>query len=63
MYFALSAKGTSLILVDADTPGFSRGRNLDKIGQHSAHTSEIFFEDVRAPITNCLGEETEGLSI
>jgi acyl-CoA dehydrogenase len=57
---SLGAKGISLILVDADTPGFSRGRNLDKIGQHSADTSELFFEDVRVPITNCLGEEGRG---
>ncbi len=54
------AKGTSLILVDAGTPGFSKGRNLDKIGQNSADTSELFFEDVRVPITNCLGEENKG---
>jgi len=57
---ALGAKGTSLILVDADTPGFARGRNLDKIGQHSADTSELFFEDVRVPITNCMGAEGNG---
>ncbi len=54
------AKGTSLILVDAGTPGFEKGRNLDKIGQHSADTSELFFHDVRVPITNCLGEENQG---
>ncbi len=54
------AKGTSLILVDAGTAGFSKGRNLDKIGQNSADTSELFFEDVRVPITNCLGEENKG---
>ena len=54
------AKGTSLILVDADTPGFARGRNLDKIGQHSADTSELFFEDVRVPKTNILGGENRG---
>ncbi len=54
------AKGTSLILVDAGTPGFQKGRNLDKIGQHSADTSELFFQDVRVPITNCLGEENQG---
>ncbi len=54
------AKGTSLILVEADRAGFSRGRNLDKIGQNSADTSELFFEDVRVPITNCLGEENKG---
>ena len=54
------AKGTSLILVEAARAGFSRGRNLDKIGQNSADTSELFFEDVRVPITNCLGEENKG---
>jgi alkylation response protein AidB-like acyl-CoA dehydrogenase len=56
----LGAKGMSLILVDRDTAGFARGRNLDKVGQHSADTSELFFEDVRVPMTNCLGEENKG---
>ncbi|WP_128893273.1 acyl-CoA dehydrogenase family protein [Erythrobacter sp. HKB08] len=56
----MGAKGTSLILVDADTPGFERGRNLDKIGQHSADTSELFFNDVRVPKTNMLGAEGMG---
>jgi acyl-CoA dehydrogenase len=59
---AMGAKGISLILVDAGTEGFKRGRNLDKIGQHSADTSELFFEDVRVPITNCLGEEGQGFA-
>ncbi len=54
------ARGTSLILVEATREGFARGRNLDKIGQHSADTSELFFQDVRVPITNCLGEENRG---
>ncbi len=57
---ALGAKGTSLILVEADREGYARGRNLDKIGQHSADTSEMFFNDVRVPITNCIGEENKG---
>jgi alkylation response protein AidB-like acyl-CoA dehydrogenase len=56
----LGAKGTSLILVDADTPGFKRGRNLDKIGQHAADTSELFFEDVRVPTSNLMGQEGQG---
>jgi alkylation response protein AidB-like acyl-CoA dehydrogenase len=56
------AKGTSLILVEADREGFARGRNLDKIGQNSADTSELFFNDVRVPITNCLGEEGMGFA-
>ncbi len=54
------AKGTSLILVEGDREGFARGRDLDKIGQNSADTSELFFNDVRVPITNCLGEENRG---
>jgi len=54
------SKGISLILVEATREGFKRGRNLDKIGQHSADTSELFFEDV--PLTNCLGEEGKGFA-
>ncbi len=55
-----SWKGISVILVEASRDGFKRGRNLDKIGQDAADTSELFFEDVRVPITNCLGEEGMG---
>lgn len=54
------SRGISLILVEAGREGFKKGRNLDKIGQNSADTSELFFEDVRVPITNCLGEENRG---
>ncbi len=54
------AKGTSLVLVDAGTPGFEKGRNLDKIGQHSADTSELFFSDCRVPKTNILGNQGRG---
>ena len=49
------AKGISLILVEAGREGFTRGRNLDKIGQHSADTSELFFDNVRVPNENILG--------
>jgi acyl-CoA dehydrogenase len=49
------AKGMSLILVEADRAGFARGRNLDKIGQNSADTSELFFNEVRVPVSNLLG--------
>lgn len=56
------AKGLSLFLVDANLPGFVRGRNLDKIGQHSADTSELFFEDVRVPATSLLGAEGQGFA-
>ena len=53
-------KGVSIILVKVDREGFARGQNLDKIGQDAADTSELFFNDVRVPITNCLGEEGKG---
>ncbi|MBK6706993.1 MAG: acyl-CoA dehydrogenase family protein [Sphingomonadales bacterium] len=53
-------KGVSIVLVEADREGFKRGRNLDKVGLDAADTSELFFEDVRVPITNCLGQEGMG---
>ena len=53
-------KGMSIILIESDREGFRRGRKLDKIGQDAADTSELFFDDVRVPITNCLGEEGKG---
>jgi acyl-CoA dehydrogenase len=56
----LGGKGISLIVVEtADSPGFERGRNLQKLGQKSADTSELFFQDCRVPVANRLGE-TEG---
>ncbi|GAA4849731.1 acyl-CoA dehydrogenase family protein [Saccharopolyspora rosea] len=53
-------KGISLIAVERGTPGFERGRNLDKIGQKSQDTAELFFNDVRVPTANLLGEEGQG---
>lgn len=53
-------RGISLILVERDTPGFSRGRKLDKVGMHSQDTAELIFEDVRVPVTNLIGEEGKG---
>ncbi|MGG4446384.1 acyl-CoA dehydrogenase family protein [Brevibacillus porteri] len=53
-------KGVSILLVDADTPGFSRGRKLKKLGQHSTDTVELIFEDARVPVPNLLGEEGQG---
>lgn len=54
------ARGVSLFLVETDTPGFARGRNLDKIGLHGADTSELFFEDVRVSADALLGGEGQG---
>ncbi|UWQ31153.1 acyl-CoA dehydrogenase family protein [Leisingera sp. M527] len=54
------AKGVSLVAVETDgAAGFSRGRNLDKIGCHAADTSELFFDNVEIPPENILGG-TEG---
>ncbi len=54
------AQGVSLIAVETDTPGFSRGRVLDKIGLKGQDTAELSFDDVRVPAANLLGEQ-EGL--
>ncbi len=54
------ARGTSLILVEAGTPGFSKGRKLKKVGMKAQDTSELFFEDVRVPCANLIGEEGMG---
>ena len=54
------SKGLSLLLVESNRNGFTRGRNLDKIGQHSGDTSELSFQDVRIPVENLLGVENRG---
>jgi alkylation response protein AidB-like acyl-CoA dehydrogenase len=53
-------KGISLLIVERGMEGFARGRNLEKVGQHSQDTAELFFEDVRVPVENRLGEEGQG---
>ncbi|MFC8683782.1 acyl-CoA dehydrogenase family protein [Brevibacillus porteri] len=53
-------KGISIILIEDGTPGFSRGRKLKKLGQHSTDTAELIFEDARVPVSNLLGEEGKG---
>jgi len=57
------ARGTTLFMVDASTPGFQRGRNLEKIGLHASDTSELFFEDVRVPASAILGELDRGFMV
>ena len=55
---AQGAKGTSLVVVETDgAAGFTRGRNLDKIGCHAADTSELFFDNVEIPPENILGQQ------
>jgi alkylation response protein AidB-like acyl-CoA dehydrogenase len=54
------AKGITLFAVEADMAGFERGRKLDKVGQPEADTSELFFDDVRVPAANVIGEIDQG---
>jgi alkylation response protein AidB-like acyl-CoA dehydrogenase len=55
---AAGAAGISLVMVETDKlPGFTRGRNLEKIGLKGQDTSELFFEDCRVPVANVLGEQ------
>ena len=54
------ARGLSLFLVEAGDEGFSRGRNLDKIGLHGNDTSELFFDEVKLPADRLLGAENSG---
>ncbi|MDY7545255.1 acyl-CoA dehydrogenase family protein [Glaciimonas sp. CA11.2] len=53
-------KGVSLILVETNSPGFTRGRKLEKLGCKAQDTSELFFADVRVPVSNLLGDEGGG---
>lgn len=53
-------KGISMLAITSDTPGFERGRNLDKIGFHSQDTSELFFQDAEVPVENIIGQEGKG---
>jgi acyl-CoA dehydrogenase len=56
-------RGISLLLVEADAPGFVRGKKLDKLGLRGQDTSELFFEDCRIPATNILGREGAGFTM
>jgi alkylation response protein AidB-like acyl-CoA dehydrogenase len=55
-------RGLSLLVVERGTPGFERGRNLEKIGTHAQDTAELFFDDARVPAENLLGNEGEGFA-
>ncbi len=55
--------GFSLILVEAEAPGFSKGSNLEKIGMKAQDTSELFFDDCRVPRSNVLGPEHMGFLV
>ncbi|PRY57059.1 alkylation response protein AidB-like acyl-CoA dehydrogenase [Knoellia remsis] len=53
-------RGLSLLVIEGDTEGFTRGRNLDKIGMHAQDTAELSFDDARVPAKNLLGQENLG---
>jgi alkylation response protein AidB-like acyl-CoA dehydrogenase len=55
-------RGLSLIVVERDTPGFERGRNLAKVGLHAQDTAELFFAGARVPAANLLGAEGSGFA-
>jgi acyl-CoA dehydrogenase len=57
------AKGVTLFIVEGDRAGFKRGRNLEKLGMKGQDTSELFFENVRIPASNMLGEEGGGFGV
>src|SRR5207247_9390543 len=51
------SRGMSLVLVETDRAGFRHGRNLEKLGHLSSDTSELFFDQIRVPVSNLLGSE------
>ncbi|MFT3871616.1 MAG: acyl-CoA dehydrogenase family protein [Nocardioides sp.] len=53
-------RGLSLVVVERDTPGFERGRHLEKVGMHAQDTAELAFTGARVPVANLLGEEGRG---
>lgn len=53
-------RGLTLLVLERGMAGFERGRNLDKMGMKAQDTSELFFDDVRVPVDNRLGEEGDG---
>jgi acyl-CoA dehydrogenase len=55
--------GVSLVLVEGTTPGFIRGKKLEKLGLRGQDTSELFFEDCRVPVANLLGREGQGFKM
>ena len=57
------ARGVSLILVETNSPGFQRGKMLEKLGCQAQDTAELFFSDLRVPASNLLGEEGRGFSM
>src|SRR3954452_3390095 len=59
---APASRGISLLVVERGMPGFTRGRNLDKVGLKAQDTAELFFADVRVPDANLLGTRDGGFA-
>jgi alkylation response protein AidB-like acyl-CoA dehydrogenase len=59
----LGARGVSLLVVEREMAGFTRGRNFDKMGQHAQDTAELYFDEVCVPFENRLGEEGQGFGL
>jgi alkylation response protein AidB-like acyl-CoA dehydrogenase len=55
-------RGISLVVIERGMEGFERGRNLEKVGLHAQDTAELFFDDVRVPVANRLGDEGSGFA-
>ncbi len=55
------SRGFSLLVVESDTPGFTRGRKLDKVGLHAQDTGELYFDNARIPAENLIGVEGRGM--
>lgn len=53
-------EGMSMVIVPTSTPGFSVGRTIEKVGNHSSDTAELVFDDVRVPVSNTIGEPGRG---
>jgi alkylation response protein AidB-like acyl-CoA dehydrogenase len=60
---AAGNKGISMIIVEADRPGFRRGRRLKKMGSDAGDTGELFFDSVRVPAANLMGKENDGFRL
>jgi alkylation response protein AidB-like acyl-CoA dehydrogenase len=56
-------KGISVIIVEDDREGFRRGRSLDKMGSNACDTGELFFDNVRVPLSNLMGKENDGFRL